>query len=383
MLSKSSLCGYVEEKRSHTLRAVTLTPAASFRILLAEGYASLAAEILALRRMMVPFAGSAVSVTAVLLAVYLPSQRAPGSLRGSPAAPRHPAGGGERLVGLLAERRRHAAGFRAARPGNGAGRRLLRRRHRPHWLAAGRMRPAGPRLRAGRGSLPHRRGRVRPLNHRERGRLSADDVRPAALLGDRRIDDRPGCRALPGRGRRPPAQRSRRRAAGRRDLPRLDLWGEAAHYVERNAYADYCIVELEDGGRMLDVSGQAALRHNAARRGWAGALPAGWTSPSSTSTPPRSGSPGSSCRRAGGSLYVNHRAWLDDELFRTRAERTLRSVFADCSTWLVGIEEGRGWHAAREEPGSVLFRCRKSTHDGDRAIYSDAVPRADLDRSLR
>ena len=39
-------------------------------ILLAEGYASLAAEILALRRM-VPFAGSAVSVTAVLLAVYL------------------------------------------------------------------------------------------------------------------------------------------------------------------------------------------------------------------------------------------------------------------------------------------------------------------------
>ena len=85
----------------------------------------------------------------------------------------------------------------------------------------------------------------------------------------------------------------------------------------------------------------------------------------------------------GGSLYVNHLAWPDDELFRTRAERTLRSVFADCSTWPVGIEEGRGWHAAGEEPGNVLFRCRKSTHDGDRAIYSDAVPRADLDRSLR
>ena len=39
-------------------------------ILLAEGYASLATEILALRRM-VPFVGSAVSVTALLLAVYL------------------------------------------------------------------------------------------------------------------------------------------------------------------------------------------------------------------------------------------------------------------------------------------------------------------------
>ena len=25
----------------------------------------------------------------------------------------------------------------------------------------------------------------------------------------------------------------------------------------------------------------------------------------------------------------------------------------------------------------------RATHDGDRAIYSDAVPRADLDRSLR
>ena len=47
-----------------------LPPVAVGAILLAEGYASLAAEILALRRM-VPWAGSAVSVTAVLLAVYL------------------------------------------------------------------------------------------------------------------------------------------------------------------------------------------------------------------------------------------------------------------------------------------------------------------------
>ena len=72
----------------------------------------------------------------------------------------------------------------------------------------------------------------------------------------------------------------------------------------------------------------------------------------------------------------------DDGLFRTRAERTLRSVFADCSSWPVRIEQGRGWHEAVSEPGNLLFRCRQSALDGDTAVYSDAVPRADLDRSL-
>ena len=52
------------------MRAPPLPPAALAAILVAEGYGSLATEILALRRM-VPWAGSAVSVTAVLLAVYL------------------------------------------------------------------------------------------------------------------------------------------------------------------------------------------------------------------------------------------------------------------------------------------------------------------------
>ena len=88
-------------------------------------------------------------------------------------------------------------------------------------------------------------------------------------------------------------------------FPGLDLWDEAAHYVERNAYADYGMVE-----------------------------------------------------------------------------RTLRSVFADCSSWPVRIEQGRGWHEAVSEPGNLLFRCRQSALDGDTAVYSDAVPRADLDRSL-
>ena len=54
-----------------TSRRNSALPAAALAaILVAEGYASLATEILALRRM-VPWAGSAVSVTAVLLAVYL------------------------------------------------------------------------------------------------------------------------------------------------------------------------------------------------------------------------------------------------------------------------------------------------------------------------
>ena len=50
--------------------------------------------------------------------------------------------------------------------------------------------------------------------------------------------------------------------------PALDLWVEATQYVERNAYADYRIVELEDGARMLDVSGQAASRRDVEGRGW-------------------------------------------------------------------------------------------------------------------
>ena len=87
--------------------------------------------------------------------------------------------------------------------------------------------------------------------------------------------------------------------------------------------------------------------------------------------------------RTAGPLYVNQLTWPQDALFRTRAERTLRSVFADCSAWPVGIEQGRGWHAAVSEPGNLLFRCRQSEFDRDSTIYSDAVPRADLDRSLR
>ena len=209
-------------------------------------------------------------------------------------------------------------------------------------------------------------------------------------------------------------------------FPGLDLWDEAVHYVERNAYADYRIVELEDGGRMLDVSRQAASRHDAAGRGWdyaeriektlcaagetralvlgAAGMTLGRSAPCALDIAfvdidpaqkriaalflegpaPASGTFAAGDARAflrndpggwpaivvdtysnprtlpqhlltvkfyrlarswladGGSPYVNHLAWPDDALFRTRAERTLRSVFADCSSWPVAADQGRG-----------------------------------------
>ena len=199
-------------------------------------------------------------------------------------------------------------------------------------------------------------------------------------------------------------------------FPVFDLWIEATEYVERNAYADYRIVEMDDGGRMLDVSGQAASRHDAEGRGWeyaeriektlceagetrvlvlgAAGMTLGRGAPcemdvafvdidpaqrriaglflqAATAT---SGTFAAADARAflrsdsggwpaivvdtysnprilpqhlvtvefyrlarsrlaeGGALYVNHLAWPGDTLFRTRAERTLRSVFADCSS---------------------------------------------------
>lgn len=83
-----------------------------------------------------------------------------------------------------------------------------------------------------------------------------------------------------------------------------------------------------------------------------------------------------------GSLYVNHVAYPDDTLFLTRAERTLRSVFAACTVRPAGLEPGTGWLAAAAVPRNLLFRCSRSPLDADRAVYTDALPRADLDRTL-
>lgn len=57
-------------------------------------------------------------------------------------------------------------------------------------------------------------------------------------------------------------------AAATAAFPVLDLWIEATQFVERNAEANHRIVELPDGGRMLDLSGQGASRNGAEARGW-------------------------------------------------------------------------------------------------------------------
>lgn len=442
-------------------------------ILLAEGYASLAAEILALRRM-VPFAGSAVSVTAVLLAVYLAALA-----------------GGYRRGGRLARRGdpRPRLAFRLAAAAalsafwlSDAGTLLAFGLPVPPmaqvalYSVAG-VAPVGWLLAecvllahaCSRGADPSRTaGGVFALSTvgnvagallttflllRYLGTAAATISLVAALC----------LAALAARRRSVPAVALVAAAL----FLSMDLWVEATSYVRRNAYADYRVVELDDGGRMLEVSGQAASRHDAGGRGWdyterlektlceagetralvlgaagmtlgqgapceldltfvdidpaqrriaglflqadpaqAGAFVAadaraflrgdegGWqaivvdTYSNSRTLPQHLLTVefyrlARSRLAAGGTLYVNHLAWPDAGLFRTRAERTLRAVFADCSKWPVGIERGLGWHRAAAGPGNLLFRCRRGEFDGDRAVYSDAVPRADLDRSLR
>ncbi len=249
--------------------------------------------------------------------------------------------------------------------------------------------------------------------------------------------------------------------------PALDLWVEATEYVERNAYADYHFVQLDDGARALVVNNQLASRQDSEDRGfnyaellertlcgaeetrvlvlgaagmtvgrgapceleitfvdidpaqeriaeqflevpdgeagnligrdaraflqddpgdWAAIVVDAFSNPRSL---PRHLLTGEFYRlarsklRDGGSLYVNHVAYPGEELFLTRAERTLRSVFADCSVRTMDQVAATGWHDEASSSRNLLFRCRLSELDGDNAIYSDAVPRADLDRSLR
>ena len=455
-------------------RRNTALPAAALgAILVAEGYASLATEILALRRM-VPWAGSAVSVTAVVLAVYLAALA-----------------GGYRRGGLLARRgdprsrlavRLSVAGALAA-----------------FWLSdlgtlAAFGLPVPPLARVAAYSivgiapvgwllaesvlLAHACAPAHEPSEKAGGIFAVSTVGNVlgALLTTfvllRFLGTAAAAIVLVGGLFLAAAMASRRSipvaaAAALAVFPALDLWIEATQYVERNAYADYRIVGLADGGRMLEVSGQAASRHDAQGLGWdyveriertlceagetrvlvlgaagmtlgkgarcaldvtfvdidpaqeriaarflgcpaarradsrrptrahsCAATPGDWEAIfvdtySNSRTLPQHLLTAEFYRLArsrladGGSLYVNHLTWPHDALFRTRAERTLRSVFADCSAWPVGIEQGRGWHEALSGAGNLLFRCRKSGLDGDRAIYSDALPRSDLDRSLR
>ena len=450
----------------------TLPPFALGVILLAEGWASLGTEILALRRM-VPWAGSSVDVTSVLIAVYL-AALAGGYRRGGRLA-----GRGDprpRLALRLA-----AAAAWAAFWLSDAGSALAFSLPLPSLAQAAvysivGIAPVGWLL-AEAVLLTHACTAPRDPSETAGGVFSLSTVGnvagaiastflllpilgvAAATLG---VVAAAAAAAL---------------VASRRDIPvfalllacswgAMDLWVEATEYVERNAYADYRIVQIDDGGRALVINNQLASRHDTNGRGWeyaellertlcgaqesrvlvlgAAGMTVGRAAPceldltfvdidpaqesisaeflgvaegaagtfagrdaraflrddlggwdaivvdafSNPRSLPRHLVTGEFYRLArsklagAGSLYVNHVAYPGEERFLTRAERTLRSVFADCSMRTTDLRRQGGWHDEAASSRNLLFRCRLSELDGDRAVYSDAVPRAELDRSL-
>ena len=249
-------------------------------------------------------------------------------------------------------------------------------------------------------------------------------------------------------------------------FPSLDLYTEATLYVSRNAYADYRIYQLSDDTRILSVNNQSASRHDSEGQGWeyvelleqslcgagehrvlvlgAAGMTIGENAPCELQitfvdidpeqpaiaarflehpasantrfavsdaraflhnhpepwnaiivdafTNPRSIPHhlltvefyrlARSRLTDNGSLYVNHTTYPGEQLFISRVTRTLNSTFAACSQKATQLPPGTAWHQESETDYNLLFRCRKSSLDGDRIIYSDAVARAELDRSL-
>ncbi len=450
----------------------TLPPLSLGLILLAEGWASLGTEILALRRM-VPWAGSSVDVTTVLIAVYL-AALAGGYRRGGRLA----ASGDPRpRLALRLGAAAALAAFWLSEPGV----LLVFQLPLPSLVQAALysivgIAPIGWLL-AECVLLAHACSPRRNPSVTAGGVFSLSTIGnvAGALAATFLLMPTLGLAAATLAVVAAPAAAAL--VASRRDVPALallaagcwpalDLWVEATEYVARNAYADYRFVE-QDGGRVLLVNNQLASRHDAEGRGWeyaellertlcgadetralvlgaagmtvgreapcdldltfvdvdpaqesisaeflevpqgtAGNFigrdaraflrgdPGGWQAIvvdtfSNPRSIPRHLVTGEFYRlvrsklAAGGSLYVNHVAYPGEELFLTRAERTLRSVFADCSVRITDRHSETGWHDEAASPRNLLFRCRLSEHDGDRAVYTDAVPRADLDRSLR
>ena len=451
----------------------TLPPIALGAILLAEGWASLGTEILALRRM-VPWAGSSVDVTSVLLAVYLAALAGGYRRGGRLAASGDPR---PRLALRLAAAAAWAA-FWLADPGIG----LVFSLPLPPLLQAAvystvGIAPVGWLL-AESVLLAHACAPRRNPSETAGGVFALSTIgNVAGALGATFL-------LLPTLGLAAAtlavvaAPAAAALLASRRNVPVValliaccwpvtDLWVEATEYVARNAYADYRFVEVDDS-RVLIVNNQMASRHDPQGRGWdyaelfertlceagetrtlvlgaagmtigrgapceldltfvdvdpaqqsisaeflglpqgtAGKFagrdaraflredPGGWqaivvdvfSNPLSTPQHLLTAEFYRLVRSKlddGGSLYVNHTAYPGEELFLTRVERTLRSVFANCSSrTTMDFATETGWHAEASMPRNLLFRCRKSELDADRAVYSDAVPRAELDRSLR
>ena len=249
--------------------------------------------------------------------------------------------------------------------------------------------------------------------------------------------------------------------------PGIDLWIEATQYVARNAYADYRIIEIDDNARILAVNNQSASRHDPQGQGWdyaellertlcgagehrvlvlgsagmsigqgapceldltfvdidpaqeqiaaqflevpegtAGDFAgvdaraylrgsaSGWqaivvdvfTNPRSTPLHLLTAEFYRLARTRladGGSIYVNQTTYPGEELYITRSERTLRSVFSQCTVRAAQLDPTVDWHEEASFDRNLLFRCIKNPLDGDRVIYSDSVSKADLDRSLR
>ena len=451
----------------------TLSPFTLGFILLAEGWASLGTEILALRRL-TPWAGSSVVVTSILLAVYL-AALAGGYHRGG------------RLARLGDPRRRLALRLSAATV------------WAAFWLSEPGVLlafslPAAPLLQTFAYSLvgiapvgwllaecvllAHACAPPREASERAGGVFALSTIGNVAgalaatflllpTLGLAAavfsVIAASAVAALLASPRTVPVHAFIFAAC----WPGIDLWIEATQYVARNAYADYRIVAIDDDARILSINNQSASRHDPQGQGWdyaellertlcgagehrvlvlgaagmsvgqgapcgleltfvdidpaqeriaseflgvpqgsAGDFagrdaraflrddPGGWpaivvdafTNPRSL---PRHLLTAEFYRLArsrladGGSLYVNHTAYPGEELFITRAERTLRSVFSTCTVRAAQLDESVAWHEEASFDRNLLFRCRKNPLDGDRAIYSDSVSRADLDRSLR
>ena len=251
-----------------------LSPFALCFVLLAEGWASLGTEILALRRMSA-WIGSSVDVTSVLLAVYL-AALAGGYRRGG------------RLASLSDPRPRLALRLAAASVWSS------------FWLSDPGTTlifslPAAPLLQAFAYSVvgiapvgwllaecvllahacapPHdaseRAGGVFALSTigNVAGALAATFLLlptlgvAAAVFS---VIAATACAALLSSPRTVPVHALLFAAC----WPGVDLWIESTDYVARNAFADYRIVSIEDDAQVLVINNQSASRHDPEGQGW-------------------------------------------------------------------------------------------------------------------
>ena len=453
-------------------RAGRLGTTALTAILLAEGYGSLSVEILALRRM-VPWAGSTIMVTAVLLTVY--------------------------LAGLAAG---YATGGRRARRGGALEKALARRLAAAAVLAGIWLGEAGPTVVfllpgptlfhvwvyavAGIGPiawllaesvlLAHGCAREREPSERAGGVFAVSTAGNVAgaltttfvLMAT--LGTASAVLAVCGSLLAAALTASRREvgvgaAAAAFLLPGHSLWIEATVYTRRNAYADYRI-ETVDNARILHINRQAASRDDTAGTGWpyleliedalcerqetqvlvlgaagrtlgrgrdcglqpvfvdidreqeeisegllAGPAPGPLQTSDArtylrTNTRPWDAivadaythansvpshlvtreffQAARGALRPGGTLYVNQITYPGNEIYQARFDRTLRAVFAGCrSRSIVTRGPDPDWHAVDTTPMNRVYRCPRRSDDGDTTIYTDARPRADLDRAVR